>query len=215
MEDIIRLGKKKYCQGEPIATLRLPGSLHCAAVESGQCHVNGFYFCLIMLFAGKPRVSMRGCSAAVSQCLTGGFVLSLSGCSHWREGGKGWGRVGLGVQGGANSELNEPPGSLGVVRQPPTFPTRVLPPSLGLPLPCRSLALSLFLALSLTKLDRRPTGPDPRTGSSQLAYQELPQGSPDTVIEGEQRKQGPQKTELWPFWEAFCFLCGHMLCVFM
>ena len=136
-------------------------------------------------------------------------VLTLEG------GGKGWGRVGLGVQGGANSELNEPPGSLGVVRQPPTFSTCVLPPSLGLPLPCRSLALSLFLALSLTKLDPRPTGPDPRTGSSQLAYQELPQRSPDTVIEGEQRKQGPQKTELWPFWEAFCFLCGHMLCVFM
>lgn len=122
MEDIIRLGKKKYCQGEPIATLRLPGSLHCAAVESGQCHVNGFYFCLIMLFAGKPRVSMRGCSAAVSQCLTGGFVLSLSGCSHWREGGRGGVGWGWGFRGALTANSMNPPGALASSASLPPFP---------------------------------------------------------------------------------------------
>lgn len=63
-----------------------------------------------MLSAGKPRVSMLSCSAAVSRCLTGVFVLSLSGCSHLKEGVE-WGQ-GLG-EGGNNSELNEPLGSLG------------------------------------------------------------------------------------------------------
>lgn len=141
MEDIIRLRekkKKKQCQGEPIATFRHPGSLHCAVLESGQCHVNGFYFCLIMLFAGKLRVSMPDCSAAVSQCLTGGFVLSLSGCSYWKEEGRG------GVQGGTNSELNEPPGSLGHVHHPPTFSICILPPFLHFPLLCSPPSFSFW-----------------------------------------------------------------------
>lgn len=134
-----------------------------------------------MLRAGKPRVSMPGGSAAVSQCLTGGFVLSLSGCSHWKE-GCGWGSAG-----GTNSELNEPP--RGPRRCPPPSHLFHFPPFLGLPTPLSS-SLSLFLAPSVTKLDPRTTGPGPRTGMSQLAYQELPHRSPDTVIEREQRKQG-------------------------
>lgn len=60
-----------------------------------------------------------------------------------------------------------------------------LPLLVSLPL----LRSFFFLNLSLTKLDPRPTGPDPRTGLSQLAYEELPQRSPDTVIEREQRQQ--------------------------
>lgn len=72
-----------------------------------------------MLFAGKPRVSMAGCSVAVSQCLTGGFVLSLSG---WKEGyERGWG---VGRE-GRNSELSEPPVDLGFFLHPPTFSTFV------------------------------------------------------------------------------------------
>lgn len=54
--------------------------------------------------------------------------------------------------------------------------------------PSRSPFLHLFGPV--TKLILRPTGSDPRTGLSQLAYQELPQRSADIVIEGEQRKQG-------------------------
>lgn len=125
MEDIIRFGKKPSCQGEPIATFGPLGSLHCAAVESSQCHVNGFYFCPIMLRAGKPRVSMPGCSAAVSQCLTGGFVLSLSGCSHWKE-GEGGMRVGF--SGGAlTANSMNPPGALAVSATLPPFPLSSFP----------------------------------------------------------------------------------------
>lgn len=77
----------------------------CSGIKC-QCHVNGFYFCPIMLLAGKPRVSMAGCSVAVSQCLTGGFVLSLSGCSDWKEG---YGRVwGLGGRAETANSVNPP-----------------------------------------------------------------------------------------------------------
>lgn len=58
---------------------------------------------------------MLGCCAAVSQCLTGSFVLSLFAYLHWKEE-----RMG-GVQWGAKSELNEPPRGLGRVRHPNTF----------------------------------------------------------------------------------------------
>lgn len=57
-----------------------------------------------MLHAGKPRVSMAGCGVAVSQCLTGGFVLSLSGCSDGKKGyGRGWG---LGGRAGTANSVN-------------------------------------------------------------------------------------------------------------
>ena len=136
-------------------------------------------FLLHHAFCWKATRLKGGCSAAVSRCLTARFVLSLSGCSHWREGGKRRGRVVVGFgRGGTNSELNEPPGGLGHVRHPPTFPTCILPAVLRLLL-CSPLcsSLSLFRSLSfwppsLTKLDPGPTGPDPRTGPSQLAYQE-------------------------------------------
>lgn len=75
-----------------------------------------------MLRAEKPRVSMAGCSVAVSQCLTGGFVLSLSGCSDWKEG---YGRGGGVAREGRNSELGEPPVDLGFFLHPPTFSTLV------------------------------------------------------------------------------------------
>lgn len=95
-------------------------------------------------------------------------------------------RVGFG-------ELGEPAGGLGGVL-PPSHLFH-FPPCLGLPFLSASLSpsLSLYLAPSLTKLDPRTTGPGPRTGMSQPAYRELPQRSPDTVIEREQRKQGPSK----------------------
>lgn len=115
-------------------------------------------------------------------------VLTLEG------GGEGWGRVGVGFRGALTANSMNPPGALAVTATLPPFQLAsfLLPLvflfSVLLPVP---LSPSLFLALSLTKLDLRPTGPDPRTGLSQLAYQELPQRSPDTVIEGEQRKQGP------------------------
>lgn len=81
-----------------------------------------FIFCLIMLLAGKPRVSMAGCSVAVSQCLTGGFVLSLSGSPDWKEGyGRGWG---LGRRARRANSLN-PPVDLGFFLHPPTFSTFV------------------------------------------------------------------------------------------
>lgn len=83
-----------------------PGISSLCSSRKCQCHVNGFYFCLIMLRAEKPRVSMAGCSVAVSQCLTGGFVLSLSGCSDWKEGyGRGWG---LGGRAGTANSVNPP-----------------------------------------------------------------------------------------------------------
>lgn len=146
-----------------MATFRLPGSLYCAGLESGQCHVNGFYFCLIMLFAGKPRDSMAGCSTAVSQCLTGGFVLSLSGCSQWKTGEK----VGVGSveEWGTHSELGEPPGALAVSATLPPSPLASFLLSFiffSVVLPLRSASFSL--ALSFTKLDLRPIGPNPRTG---------------------------------------------------
>ena len=75
-----------------------------------------------MLFAGKPRVSMRGCSAAVSQCLTGGFVLSLSGCSHWREGGRGGVGWGWGFRGALTANSMNPPGALALSASLPPFP---------------------------------------------------------------------------------------------
>lgn len=136
-----------------------------------------------MLFAGTPRVSMAGCSAALSHCLTQGFVLSLSGCSRWKEvqrGSIGW-EAGLGL--GTNSELSEPPAGLSHARHPPNFSTSILPPSLHLPPPFSFFRSLFFLVLSLTKMDLKPTGPDPRTGLLPLAYQELPQRSPDAVIE--------------------------------
>jgi len=169
LEDIIRLLEKRkekdrtQRQGEPSATFRDPGSLHCVAVESGQCHVNASYFCLIVLYAGKPRVSMPCCSVAVSQSLTGGFVLSLSGCSHWKDVERG----GVGFRLGTNSELTEPPWALAVsITLPPSPLASFLLSLVFLP----SVLLPLFLVLSLTKLDLKPTGPDPRTGLSQLAY---------------------------------------------
>lgn len=103
----------------------------------------------------------------------------------WVEWGAGF--EGTGGGGAITANSMNPWGALASVRHPPTFSTCVFPSSSssGLP-PPPSL---FFLDLSLTKLEPRPTGPDPRTGLSQLAYEELPQRSPDTVIEGEQRKQ--------------------------
>lgn len=96
-------------------------------------------------------------------------------------------RVSLG--GSTYSELGEPPVGLGGVPHLPIFCTFLLSLVFQSTL---SLSLSLLLlALSLTKLDLRTTGPSPRTGMSQLAYQRLPQRSPDTVIECERRKQTP------------------------
>lgn len=142
-------------------------------------------------------------AARLSPSASQGALCCHSQGAHTGRRGEGVGYGGGGVHGGTNSELSEPPGSLGGVRHFPTFPTCVLPPFLGLPLLCSPPCPSPFLALSLTKLDLRPTGPDPRTGLSQLAYQELPQRSPDRVIEGEQKKTRPLKDRAVPFLGGF------------
>lgn len=132
----------------------------------------------------QRRAAQRRLQRGVSQCLTPGFVLSLSGCSRWKEvqrGSLGW-EAGLGL--GTGSELGEPPAGLGRVHHPPSSSTSILPLIFLLPFPSFSSLLG-----PVTKRDLKPTGPDPRTGLSSLAYQELPQRSPDTVIEGERGKQ--------------------------
>lgn len=103
---------------------------------------------------------------------------------------------GEGVRGVLTANSMNPLGALAVSITLPPFPLASFLLSFiflsSVPLP---LFLSfLFLAPSPAKLDTRPNGPDPRAGLSPLAYQELPQRSPDTVIEGTQRKQ--EKTVL-------------------
>lgn len=101
-------------------------------------------------------------------------------------------RLGVGKE-GKNSEPGEPPVDLGFFLHPPTFSTfRFFFPAKH----CFSL---LFSTTSLTKLDARTTGPRPRTGVSQPAYQRLPRRSPDTVMAHERRKRDPKKTEQCPF----------------
>lgn len=130
---------------------------------------------------GCPPVPHRGLCAVSLRALT------LEG-----RGGRG----AFGVWGGcgapAVNSMN-PLGALMVSTTLPPFPLSFFPSA-----PVFS-PLCLFLALSLTKLDQRTTGLGPRTGMSQLAYQGLPQRSPDPVMERKPRKQGPQNKDLCPF----------------
>lgn len=176
-------GNTKILPGRAHRHLWTPGISSLCSGRKCQCHVNGFYFCLIMLLAGKPRVSMAGCSVAVSQCLTGGFVLSLSGSPDWKEGyGRGWG---LGRRARTANSVN-PPWILAFSFILPPFPLSSF--LFFRAMHCFSL---LFLTTLLTKLDPRTTGPRPRTGVAQPAYQRLPQRSPDTMVAHERRKQDP------------------------
>lgn len=140
-----------------------------------------------MLFFLESHAFQCRAAARLSPSASQGALCCHSQGAHTgSKGGKRWGRTG-----GVTANSMNPPGALAVSATLPPFPLAsfLLPLvflfSVLLPVPP-----SLFLALSLTKLDPGPTGPDPRTGLSQLAYQELPQGSPDTVIESERRKQG-------------------------
>ena len=180
-----------------------------------------------MLFAARPRISMPGCSAAVSQCLTGGFVLSLSGCLHWKEavgGGVGWG---WGSGWALTTNSVNLAGALAVSVTLPPFPLAsfllcfifllsvLLPPS-----PHPSL---LFWPCHLQNWILGQLGLIPDLACHSWPIRSSLRRSPDTVIEGEQRKQGENrslKTKPCHSWlvggvegGSFCLLSEHMLCV--
>lgn len=177
------------------------GSLHCACFRKWPVSCKWLLFLPHHASRWKAtRPQCRGCSAAVSHCLTGGFMLSVSpapgapdqGCLR---GGQGAGERGVHSPAQANS-MN-PPGPWPCPSSP-----RHNPP---LPLPLFSFPLLLILPLSLSlsplapvtsKPDLRPTGPDPRTGLSQPAYREPAWWSPDALVEGEQRKKEGGKQPL-------------------
>lgn len=120
--------------------------------------------------------------------------------------------VTLGLEGGVRTRLGGLGGRAGTANSvnPPWILafSSILPP---FPLSSSSFLLTthcfsrLFLSTSLTKLDPRTTGPSPKTGMPQLAYQRLPRRSPDTESRIPKRRSGALFKR--PFAFLSVFLC--------